>query len=65
MGGADDPLITTRDVAQRLGVSPRTIARWVADGVLVPAFTTVGGQFRFRWSEVEQQLRAQRQTDED
>jgi hypothetical protein len=32
--------------------------------VLIPAFTTVGGRHRFRWSEVETQLRQQRERDD-
>ena len=56
--------MSSGDVARRLGVSVGTISRWVRDGVLIPAFTTVGGRHRFRWSEVETQLREQRERDD-
>jgi excisionase family DNA binding protein len=59
---ADDArLETTRDIARRLNVSPRTIARWVEIGVLVPEVTTPGGQYRFKWEDVQAQLRASRE----
>jgi excisionase family DNA binding protein len=57
----DEPLITTGDVARRLGVTSRAVSRWVARGMLKPAVTTPGGRHRFLWSEVVEQLRAQRE----
>lgn len=54
-----EPLLTSGEVARRLGVTPRAVGRWVARGLLIPAVTTPGGRYRFRWSEVEQQLRDQ------
>lgn len=53
----DEPLLTSGQVAKKLGVSTRAIGRWVADGKLRPAFTLPGKRYRFRWSEVEAQLR--------
>ncbi len=54
----EEPLLPSGEVAKRLGVSTRAVGRWVAQGKLVPAFTLPGKRYRFRWSEIEQQLRA-------
>lgn len=56
----DDPLLTSGQVAKRLGVAVATISAWVRQGKLTPAVTTMGGRYRFRWSEVQAQLRAAR-----
>lgn len=55
-------LLTTGQVAERIGVSARTVASWVRDGKLVPTYVTMGGHARFDWPDVERQLREQRQT---
>ena len=57
-------LLTSSEVARRAGVSRRTVASWVQQGILAPDFVTAGGHYRFRWSSVERQLREQRQRDE-
>ncbi|GAA0909905.1 MerR family DNA-binding transcriptional regulator [Pseudonocardia zijingensis] len=62
--GNEEPLISSGDVARRLGVTTRAVGRWVARGMLTPAVTTPGGRYRFRWSEVQAQLRELRQKDE-
>jgi predicted site-specific integrase-resolvase len=59
----DEPLISSGDVARRLGVATGTISRWVRDGTLVPAFITPGGRSRFLWSQVQAQLRERRDAD--
>lgn len=61
----DDRLLTSGDVAKRLGVAVATISAWVRQGRLTPAVTTMGGRYRFRWSEVEDQLRAARESEPD
>jgi excisionase family DNA binding protein len=61
---ADDPLLPSGEIARRLGVTPRTISSWVADGRIVPDVVTAGGRYRFRWSSVERQLRERRERDE-
>jgi excisionase family DNA binding protein len=58
MSSEDEPLLTSGQVAKKLGVSTRAIGRWVADGRLRPTFVLPGKRYRFRWSEVEQQLRS-------
>lgn len=55
-GQAADPLWTTRDAAQRLGVSLRTVQLWVEAGIL-PAGRTAGGHRRIRRSDVEALVR--------
>lgn len=46
-------MISSREVAERLGVSQATVLRAVARGSLVPAETTLGGHHRFRLQDVE------------
>ncbi|MGH8965106.1 MAG: MerR family DNA-binding transcriptional regulator [Actinomycetes bacterium] len=59
MPDGDEELITSGEVARRLGVTTRAVGRWVARGLIKPAVTTPGGRYRFRWSEVATQLRDQ------
>lgn len=62
---SEEPLLTSGEVARRLGVTPRAVGRWVAREMLKPAVTTPGGRYRFRWSEVTEQLKTARPTDTD
>jgi excisionase family DNA binding protein len=48
---ATDRLLTTRQVADRFGLSPETVLRWVRRGQL-PAFR-LGGAIRFREQELD------------
>lgn len=64
MSSEDEPLLASGEVAKRLGVSTRAIGRWVAEGRLRPTFVLPGKRYRFRWSEVEQQLRGMPPEDE-
>ena len=50
------PLLTARDVAERLGVSAETVLRWVRDGKL-PAIKLPGGAIRVREDEIEAWLK--------
>ena len=45
-------LLSSRDVAERLGVSPATVARAIARGLIQPAAVTPGGHRRFRPEDV-------------
>lgn len=47
----EDPLLSVRQAAERLGVGERTVRGLKADGKL--AFVMVGGAVRFEASEVE------------
>jgi excisionase family DNA binding protein len=46
-------LISSREAAERLGVSQATVLRAVARRTLIPAETTPGGHHRFRLQDVE------------
>jgi excisionase family DNA binding protein len=61
---SDEPLLSSGDVAKRLGVSRRTVSEWVRRGRLVPTWTTLGGRHRFRWSDVQVQIKAAEQRDD-
>ncbi|MCO1658351.1 helix-turn-helix domain-containing protein [Pseudonocardia humida] len=64
MEDKSEPLLTSAQVAERFGVTRRTISAWVRDGRLRPSIVTMGGQYRFRWSEVEQQMREAEERDD-
>lgn len=49
-----DRFLTKQEVAQRLGIRPRTVAVWAREGRL-PVYR-VGRYLRFKWSEVERFL---------
>jgi excisionase family DNA binding protein len=48
----DETYITTGQVARRLRVSPKTVARWAKEGRL-PHLVTLGGHRRFPQRAVE------------
>ncbi|MBD0273395.1 MAG: helix-turn-helix domain-containing protein [Acetobacteraceae bacterium] len=52
---ADDPLLTDDDVAERLGVSPRTVRRWRRKGLL--PFVKAAGTVRIRQSDYDRTFR--------
>ena len=52
----DEPLLTAREVGQRLGLAAKTVMDKARAGVL-PSFRVPGGnRVRFRWSEIEAAL---------
>ncbi len=52
--------ITLRDVAEKLGVSEKTIYRMVADNQ-IPFAVKIGGQWRFKAAEVGEWIESQKQ----
>jgi excisionase family DNA binding protein len=58
-----EPFLTTGQVAELLGVTRRAVNKWVTTGVLQPTLRTPGGRLRWHWSDVQRQLREQRETD--
>lgn len=56
-----DELLTTREAARALGVSPTSIKRWADDGRL-PAHRTAGGHRRYLRSDVERLLKEEQQS---
>ncbi|MGH3796163.1 MAG: helix-turn-helix domain-containing protein [Pseudonocardiaceae bacterium] len=50
-------LLTSSEVADALGLSRQTIARYVREGWIVPTLTTPGGQYRFDLDKVREELR--------
>ena len=51
----DDPLLTVSEVARRLGKSPTTVARWIAEG-WIPAIRLPSRLWAVRESEVNRVL---------
>lgn len=54
-----DELLTSGQVAKRLGINPSTLARYVREGKLKPSLTLPSGHHRWTWEDVLEQLRAQ------
>lgn len=50
-------LLTSAQLADELGVSRRSIVRYVKAGILEPELYTPGGQARFRLETAREQLR--------
>lgn len=55
----DDRLLTAREVAELLGLSPETVLRWWRDG-RIPGFRLKSNVLRFRRSEIESWLEGHR-----
>ena len=58
-------LLTSGELAKELGVSLRTVQRWVADGAIEPEFRTAGGHGRYDPESVREQLERLQRDDED
>jgi excisionase family DNA binding protein len=51
-------LLTSGELAKELGVSLRTVQRWIADGVIEPELRTAGGHTRWNLDAVVARLQA-------
>ncbi len=56
----DPKLLTSAEVAEKFGVSAKSVARWAKEGKLKAAFRTLGGHRRYRESDVEALLVGER-----
>lgn len=56
MGG--DQLVPTPDAAKALGISPRTIQRYVAAGLITPDLTLPSGKYRWDVKRLREQINA-------
>lgn len=59
-----DRLLTTPELARELGLSTRSIRRYLHDGKISPEITSPGGHHRWDADNVRAQLRALRNRDE-
>jgi excisionase family DNA binding protein len=51
-----DRLLSTAEAAKALGISPRSLSRWVRLGKIRPTIVTPGGQARFKLEDLMRQL---------
>jgi DNA-binding transcriptional MerR regulator len=58
-------LLTTSELAKALGLSLRSVQRYIAAGNITPELTTPGGHHRWDLDNVREQLREQRRRSED
>jgi excisionase family DNA binding protein len=52
---ATDGLLSKKEVAARLRISPRTLDKWMRNGRI--GFFKIGKSVRFRWPDVLEKLR--------
>ena len=55
MDSAQREYLTPREAAQMLGVSPKTVVRWAAEG-RISSLVTLGGHRRFKRDEIVELL---------
>jgi hypothetical protein len=55
---ADPRLLPTGEAARAVGVSPRTLQRWVREGLVKPTQLTAGGHHRWDVEDLRAQIRA-------
>lgn len=49
-------LVTTPDAARALGISPRTLQRYVRNGLVTPEITLPSGQYRWDVAKLRAQI---------
>lgn len=54
-------LVTSGELAEELGISARTVSRYVREGLLTPTETTLGGHYRWDVNQVREQIRKLRE----
>ncbi len=57
-------MVSSTELAKALGLSSRSIQRYVKAGMITPLYVTPGGHYRWSVTSVVEQLRKQRQRDE-
>ncbi|GGI92381.1 hypothetical protein GCM10011581_31930 [Saccharopolyspora subtropica] len=58
MTDEDSPLISSTELAKKLGLARRTISHYAKQGLITPALITPGGQYRWRYEDVVAEMRA-------
>lgn len=58
-------VVTTSELARALGLSPRSIQRYVQDELIRPEYVTPGGHYRWNVDNVLEQLRKLRERPTD
>ncbi len=56
----DDDMLSRVELADALGISTRTVDRWIAEGTGPPYVRLPGGTLRWRWGDVREWLRDHR-----
>jgi len=54
----DQPLVPSGDAARALGISSRTLQRYVKAGLVKPALTLASGQYRWNVTDLREQINA-------
>jgi predicted site-specific integrase-resolvase len=52
----DEELVTTTVAAKRLGISARTLQRYVAAGLITPDLTLPSGRYRWNVERLREQI---------
>jgi len=53
---ADDRLVTTTEAAKQLGISARTLQRYVTAGLITPDLTLPSGRYRWNVARLREQI---------
>jgi excisionase family DNA binding protein len=57
----DEPkFLTTAQAAREIGVGKTTLNSWARQGIVTPAWTTPGGQYRWKLDDLRRQLKVPR-----